>query len=384
MKVAFLTVMPSPYTEDLFAAMKDDGRIEPRVFYMEMSAPDTKWGERELPAYATQLDGHWVNVLGGRVHFNRRVRTSLRDSNADLFVVAGYSSVTCQKAMAWLRMTRRPWIFWGEIPGMRKLGLVGRTLRAASRWPAVRWPDAIAAVGSKAVDEYQKLSGNRCIVENIPYHCNMQIFADERTDRRVPPVGIRFLYCGQLIARKDVTLLLDSFLQIATKDAHSTLTFVGDGPLQPTMESMLPEVLKGRVRFAGFQPIECLPRFFAEADVFALPSRHDGWGVVVNQAIAAGLPVICSDAAGAGHDLVVEAQNGFRFAAGDQGMLTNCMLRFVKNPELVPAFSENSILQSERWSLERGVDRWYHLAHRVLDYRETRDERSETIKGESH
>ena len=71
LKVCFLTVMPSPYTQDLFDAMWRDGRIQPRVLYLEMAAPDTFWGNVPLPDYATVLPGFWLHFLGGRVHFNR-------------------------------------------------------------------------------------------------------------------------------------------------------------------------------------------------------------------------------------------------------------------------------------------------------------------------
>ncbi len=77
-----------------------------------------------------------------------------------------------------------------------------------------------------------------------------------------------------------------------------------------------------------------MPGLFARADVFILPSRYDGWGVVVNQAIGAGLPVICSDAVGAGYDLVEPEVNGLRFPAGDVAALAGCMERLAADPAL--------------------------------------------------
>ncbi len=132
MRVTFLTIMPSPYSLDLFGAMAADRRIAPRVLYMEMSAPDTYWGNVPLPDYSEILDGGWRNLGGGRIHWNPGVNHAIRASRPDLVVVAGYSSVTAQVAMRWLRRNMIPWIFWGEIPGTGTLVRRGRTASPVS------------------------------------------------------------------------------------------------------------------------------------------------------------------------------------------------------------------------------------------------------------
>src|SRR6266478_2829927 len=183
--------MPSPYSLDLFGAMAADRRIAPRVLYMEMSAPDTYWGNVPLPDYSEILDGGWRNLGGGRIHWNPGVNHAIRASRPDLVVVAGYSSVTAQVAMRWLRRNMIPWIFWGEIPGIRQRSLVGRALRSAAQRPAVQWPDAIAAIGRIAAEEYRRLARPGCDVVNIPYHTDLTPFLDQ--PRRTSPGRVRIL-----------------------------------------------------------------------------------------------------------------------------------------------------------------------------------------------
>ena len=72
----------------------------------------------------------------------------------------------------------------------------------------------------------------------------------------------------------------------------------------PNFLQMVTSDTRARICYEGFRPPEELPKFFEESDVFVLPSRHDGWGVVINQALAAGLPIITSDMVGAGLDFV--------------------------------------------------------------------------------
>src|SRR5206468_3627451 len=131
--------------------------------------------------------------------------------------------------------------------------------------------------------------------------------------RRVRRDGrLRFFFCGQMIRRKGVDLLLIAFDRLITRGVDIELLLVGrEADLPEFMSAMSPEA-RARVRYEGFQAPERLPEYFSQADVFVLPSRHDGWGVVVNQALGAGLPVITSDAVGAGLDLVEDGVNGLR------------------------------------------------------------------------
>src|SRR5204863_7012159 len=101
------------------------------------------------------------------------------------------------------------------------------------------------------------------------------------------------------------------------------LLLVGREAELPSLLAALPESVRARVRYAGFQAPESLPGFFAQADVFVLPSRYDGRGVVVNQALGAGLPVVVSDHAGAAHDLVRPLENGYHFPAGNSEALAD-------------------------------------------------------------
>jgi glycosyltransferase involved in cell wall biosynthesis len=356
--------MPSPYSLDLFAAMEADGRITPRVLYMEMAAPDTYWGNVPLPESAEVLAGGWRNLGGGRVHWNPGAIAAIRQSQPDLTVISGYNSLTCQWAMRWLHRRRMPWVFWGETPGMRSLSRSRSALRAFAQRPALRWPDAIAAIGVRAVEEYRRLAGPRIEIANIPYHTDLKPFLD--APRTNSPEKVRILYCGQLIERKGLQTLLEAFLAFADEFPHSELMLVGEGPLRNALASQVPARMKDRVIFAGFQSVDDLPRYFGAADVFVLPSLHDGWGVVVNQALAAGLPIICSSAVGAAADLVSPDENGYVVPPADASALAAALRTLIADRELRLSFGERSRVVAQDHLPSRGVDRWADLAERVL------------------
>jgi glycosyltransferase involved in cell wall biosynthesis len=175
-----------------------------------------------------------------------------------------------------------------------------------------------------------------------------------------------FLFCGQMIARKGLDHLLEAFAAVAERHSGARLLLAGREAELPGLLEGLPEEVRARIAYAGFQPPEALPGVFARADVFVLPSRYDGWGVVVNQAIGAGLPVICSDAVGAGYDLVEAGVNGVLFPVGDVAALAGCMERFLDEPGLAARWGAASRAKADAWTPERGAAKWVDVFREVL------------------
>src|SRR5207237_833514 len=142
-----------------------------------------------------------------------------------------------------------------------------------------------------------------------------------RLDEKRPVV----LFVARLSAVKAPQDLLDAFLDLRQNwnaGAPPYLLFVGDGPLRPELEARAKKLANGDVRFLGFCNQSELPALYDLCDVFVLPSHFEPWGLVVNEAMNAGKPVIVSDQVGAAPDLVKSGQNGFIFRAGDTKDLT--------------------------------------------------------------
>lgn len=133
------------------------------------------------------------------------------------------------------------------------------------------------------------------------------------------------LYVGQLIARKRVDLLLQAFSQLAVPSAR--LTIIGQGQEAQSLQQLTKELgVAERVRFSPGLPNAETVAAMAAADVLVLPSRFDGWGAVVNEALMVGTPVICSNRCGAS-DVIEHGHNGFVFEAGNARALRDCLQR---------------------------------------------------------
>jgi glycosyltransferase involved in cell wall biosynthesis len=361
--------MPSPYMVDLFDAIHQDPRFRLTVHFLErpaVAAPGVYWQEKPLPAYSSVLPGGWFWFSRSRVHFNTGLLEALDKDQPDVVVVMGYFSVTCQLAMYWLWVKRIPWIFWGEIPGFYQRGIPGRLLRWLALRPVACLADGIAAIGSRAAAAYAKLTSQIRPVWNIPYYCRNDALLEIKRDPQAVDDFAHFLYCGQIVPRKGVDLLIQSFCRLAQENKDARLTLVGDGPLRVTLAAAVPEAIRHRVTWAGFKEAEQLPPYFAQANVFVLPSLHDGWGVVINQAVSAGMAVIASDAVGAAADLVSDHANGLVFQSQNEEGLTAALRFFVEHPECIHQFGRVSRTRAHELRPEQGVERWFWFCKKIL------------------
>ena len=123
-----------------------------------------------------------------------------------------------------------------------------------------------------------------------------------------------FLYVGRLAEEKNVGVLLAAWLAYRRDGGDWPLVLVGDGPARQQLEQeAAAEALGSEVLFAGHRTADELTPFYAFAGCFVLPSTREPWGLVVNEAMAASLPVLVSQKCGCAEDLVLEGCNGFHF-----------------------------------------------------------------------
>jgi glycosyltransferase involved in cell wall biosynthesis len=364
-RALFLTVMPSPYQRELFKALHSDGRMEIRILYCTPGAHDRNWSIPTLNPYENVLPGKTIGWLGPSAHFNPSVIKILRDDPSNLFVLSDYSAPTTQIAMRYLTFRRKSWVYWGELPGLRQRGHLGRFLRRRLQQPIGGGAAAIAAVGSHAVEAYRELFPTIPVL-NVPYFCDLAPFraaSRQRGKQKSPGVGI--LFSGQFIERKGVDILIHAFARIARQAPAMELRLLGSGQALDTLRKLIPADLSNRIHFLGFKQPAVLPEIFAAADIFVLPSRHDGWGVVVNEALGTGLPIIVSDRVGA-RELVEDGRNGLITSAGDVEQLADALLQLGQSREMRCSFAAASAERAVQWDLDEGVRRWIELYDRAV------------------
>ena len=153
----------------------------------------------------------------------------------------------------------------------------------------------------------------------------------------------RFIYCGRLEAEKRPDLAVSAFVRIASELTDWDLLVVGDGSMRQQCERLVPPRLAGRVRFLGFVPDpKQLAALYHLSDVLVVPSDSEAWGLVVNEAMAAGLAVIASHVVGAIPELVYPRMNGLIFHRGDVAGLADAMSSITQQANVLEAMQQGS------------------------------------------
>lgn len=307
--ITVLTHSPSPYQVELFNTVASSPGVELKVIYLFSGDPSRKWQAIPIRHDALMLDGD-VARLGVAIS---------AVAQADIAVFNFYNDPQAARLISERVAGRKPWVFWGERPGFSHPALG----RIARRWKlrslhASRAP--IWGIGRFAVERYEEEFGSRRAYHDIPYFSNLSRFANFPRASRAADVRRVILFSGSLIVRKGVDLLARAFLQVAREFPGVCLRIMGDGTEREAMREIL-EPVASQVEFLGFRDWPDLPAAYAGADVLCVPSRHDGWGLVVPEGLATGLPVIGTDRMGAAIEFVETGKNGWLVRAGDENAL---------------------------------------------------------------
>lgn len=373
--VWLLTNAPSPYQSELLSAISDREDIKLDVRFLQSGSPA---GRASANRYSSRV---MTSILPPRVaaelQFHPRAVWECAVGRWDCYVLSGlYTSVTFLMCAAVLTLRRARWVVWFERPhsdsrstsrwSLRRIASrvirgVGTLVRRLVLGSAHR----VICIGTAARDEYASrgVPGDRLDV--LPYCCDIDRFAavpprevEAVKDRLSLDGKVVCLFSGQMIERKGVDTVIAAFEKIAPRCPDAVLLLLGDGPLRPRYEGMIPQWLRGRVSFLGHIPQDDLPAHFAAADLFVFPSRHDGWGVVVNEACAARLPVITTYQTGAAHDLVEHEKSGFVFDRDDVDGFATAMQFLIEHPDERNRFGERSRELVEQFSPGKGAARF--------------------------
>lgn len=168
--------------------------------------------------------------------------------------------------------------------------------------------------------------------------------------------GAYFLASARFITKKNLNGLLEAYRRY--RDAAGAgawgLVIIGDGPLRGALEAAAGSLgLDANVHMPGFAAYDDLPVHYGLAGAFILPSHTDQWGLVVNEAMAAGLPVLVSTGCGCAGDLVEEGGNGFTFDPSDPAGLADLMRRLSDGSCDLKAMGEASCGIIAKWDLDR-------------------------------
>lgn len=301
--------------------------------------------------------------------FFRHLRRGIDGAPFDALWVHGYSSVNSIHAMLAAKALGIPVMLraesWLEDRSRSPLKLLAkqayfRVLRGLV--------DAVLPIGTRNSEYWKYYFGTSFPAFLVPYTVDNAYFAQRtaeaashRTallrDLGMEPGHPIILFASKLQERKHCDHLVEAFLQLRPAEGarEPYLLIVGDGEMRQPLERRAAASGSKRIVFAGFRNQSELPRFFDLSTVFVLPSRHEAWGLITNEAMASGLPVIVTDSAGCAPDLVRNSSNGFTYPVGDISALRSALETCLQGDRAVEMGLQSRTLIAD-WSYAEDVD----------------------------
>ena len=161
------------------------------------------------------------------------------------------------------------------------------------------------------------------------------------------------LYASKFIKRKHAPMLLEAFLE---SDIDAELWFIGDGEDMSRLQEILShDQAQKIVKLLGFKNQTELPGYFAQCDVFVLPSEKEPFGLIINEVMNASKAIITTNEVGSARDLIKDGENGWVINAGDKNALKEALVKAIANKEQLQAMGQKSLDRINKWSYKEDI-----------------------------
>jgi glycosyltransferase involved in cell wall biosynthesis len=374
-RVVVLTEIIAPYRIPVFNALAEREGVDLHVIFL--SETDTcmrQWkvytdeilfSYEVLPSWRTRLGKY--NIL-----VNQSVASALERAQPQVIVCGGYNYLASWQAQRWAKRNGVRFLLWCESTGSDRRS--GHTLVESLKESFLHSCDGFIVPGKSSMEYIRQMAGASGNIFVAPNAVDVALFSSRAHAARARGERLRgerglpqryFLFAGRMVKAKGVLDLLEAYGRLSTDlRADVGLVFAGEGPLRAECEAIARAIFPGAVHFAGFVHRDELAGYYGLAECFVFPTHSDPWGLVVNEAMACGLPVICSQVAGCAADLV--KTNGRVVAVHEVEQLKTAMREIAMDRKLrerMSRESSNLILQYSPEACAAGIA---EAAHSIL------------------
>ena len=303
--------------------------------------------------------------LTGAIHLLRR-----RRDFAQIEVINSHFSIpTGPLAALAARLLQRPnvlTIIGGDIydPSKRSSPHRSSLLRRVNRW-LINDADRVISISSDTKRRAEEWYGITRPIEVVNYG-----FRPSGAEGEAPAPrdagGFRLISVGRLVERKGFGYLVEA---LATLPEDVELVLIGDGPCEGALKQLAAaKGVAARVTFLGYQTRPQIHRHLRQADCYVLSSLHEGLGIVVQEAMDAGLPVVATDNGGQ-VDLIHEPRNGILVAPGDAGALARAILTLYRDRALAMRMGAHNRIDIGELDIDKNCERYLDIFREVASTR---------------
>jgi len=359
-RLVVLTELIAPYRIPVFNALAARKGISLHVIFLsETDASTRQWRiyEDEI-RFSYEVLPSWRRRVGKyNLLLNNQVTSALSAAQPKILICGGYNYIASWQAQDWARRNRVPFLLWSESTAYDHRGL-----HFPVEWLKRKFLskcEGFVVPGQSALEYVQQFASPAQKIFVARNAVDIELFA-RRQSIRPTPERLRgelalpsryFLFVGRLVRPKGVFDLLEAYQALPSELRESiSLVFAGDGPMRAELEALARDIYPGCVQFPGFVHRDELASYYALAECLVMPTHTDPWGLVVNEAMACGLPVICTNVAGCAADLIRE--NGILVPPANSAQLSDAMQRLATRPDLRQFMAAASVKLIQEYSPE--------------------------------
>lgn len=365
-RLVIVTEIISPYRIPLFNALAQHPDVVLHIIFLGETDPALRQWQvyKEEINFSFQVLPSWRRRIGGyNALLNSGMAKALGKSLPDVILCGGYSYLASWQALHWARRHHLPFLLWSEsnLQDFRRSHALTEFLKKQF----LHRCSGFVVPGQSALEYVRAHQAKENSIFIAPNAVDNDLFAHAAEKTRRNGAALRkelalpnryFLFVGRLVREKGVFELLRAYASLNQQLREKIgLVFVGDGVSRSLLEKEATSISAGTIRFAGFAQREQLGAYYGLADALVLPTYTDTWGMVVNEAMACGLPLIVSRAAGCAADLVRENWNGLLVKPKDIPGLESAMSLLAESSSLSKTMGAHSaeLIRSyspEAWS----------------------------------
>ncbi len=366
-KIVILTEIIAPYRIPVFNALAGRAEVDLQVIFLA----ETDRALRQWPIYTDeirfpyQVMPSWRLRAGKRsLLVNRGLWAALNAARPQTIVCGGYNYPASWEALWWARRRGVRFVLWTESTQRDQ-----RSGRAGVEWLKRYFVGSCSAFivpGKSSFAYLQTLGTSEQAIFTAPNAVDNVFFAIRAEKNKAQATELReklklpsrfILFVGRLVPEKGIFDLLEAYAKLESGlRSQVGLVFAGDGVSREDLAQQSQRINPGLVCFPGFAHREDLASLYALAEVLVLPTHTDTWGLVVNEAMACGLPIIVSNVAGCSADLVTEGWNGCIVPPQDSEKLSAAIASVVRETELRQRMSAHSLERIRDYSPEACAD----------------------------
>ena len=321
-RIAILTEIIAPYRIPVFNALAKREAIDLNVVFLSETDPTLRqWRVyKDEICFSYEILSSW-RFRAGRTHvlLNAGLSASLKKFSPEALICGGYNYVASWQALMWARRRGVRFALWSESNAQDARAL--RQPVESLKTCFVKRCDGFVVPGKSAFEYLRSLGAPAERISIAPNAVDNSFFAAQAEKVKGNPAAFReklglprrfILFVGRLVPEKGVFDLLQAYAKLERcLRSEVGLVFAGDGVSREELAQQAERISPGTVCFPGFAQREDLAALYALAEALVLPTHSDPWGLVVNEAMACGLPIIVTSIAGCSADLVEDGWNGY-------------------------------------------------------------------------